>query len=185
MNNTNLSGVIDLIGRDDIKPQSVMARIERRLFVLNAWLAEGIPAGKDFPKNLKAVGAWDDDELGIVRIGSPNEITTTHPLHGEKMLEILGLLKDLEKKYARPRKKVAPNRKGAQRDFDRAAFDSAIQAAVDQWHMQRDLHLVEKKRADSATARSQLLRDESEKKDELIADLRRQISAARGPRAAT
>lgn len=166
----------------EVRRPSVEQRIERRLEVLRHWLREGMPEGKRIPKDLNAARKWDDLELAIVPIASPNEFTTTHPIFGERIRDIAGLLTDLRKKFDRPLKSSLKSAVSAEK-FNRKATDRQLQAAVSQWHSERDQRFKEKKRADSAEARTTLLLEESNQKDELIADLRRQLASKKGLRA--
>jgi len=176
---------IDLVADSVTKRQSVEQRIERRLEVLREWLREGVPAGKPIPKNLKAVRLWEDVELGILPIPSPNEFTTTHRQHGPLVRDVGGLLTALRKRFGRPAgSSKARSSATVATTFDRKAFDRQLSAAVSQWHAERDRLLHERKRADAAEARSVLLLDENAGKDELIADLRRQLAARDGLRVA-
>ena len=166
----------------EVRRPSVEQRIERRLEVLRHWLREGVPEGKRIPKDLNAARKWDDLELAIIPIASPNEFTTTHPIFGERIREIAGLLTDLRKKFDCPLKYPLKSTLTAEK-FDRKATNRQLQAAVSQWHSERDQRLKEKKRADSAEARYTILLEENNQKDELIADLRRQLASKKGLRA--
>jgi hypothetical protein len=161
---------------------SVEQRITRRLDVLREWLRDGIPAGKSLPQSLNAAREWDDPDLGIVRIASPNEFTTTHSTFGSRVRDIASLLTDLRKKFKRPSKATASKPVGQVAKFDRRDFDRQIAAVVSQWHTERDQHLLEKKRADAAEARSLILLKELAEKETLISDLRRQLAYRNGLR---
>lgn len=162
--------------------QSVEARIERRLALLREWLREGIPVGKVVPKSLAEARAWDDAELGIVSIVSPNEFTTTHPTFGARVQDIASLLTALKKKFKQPAT-VSSRSSSPALKFDRSALERQLVAVVSQWHAERDQRQNEKRRADSAEFRSAMLLKEVDKKDDLIADLRRQLAAKQGLRA--
>lgn len=166
----------------EVRRPSVEQRIERRLEVLRHWLREGLPEGKRIPKDLNAARKWDDLELAIVPIASPNEFTTTHPIFGERIRNIASLLTDLRKKFDRPLK-FSLKAPVSTAKFDRKATDRQLRAIVSQWHCERDERVKEKKRAASAEARIVLLLEESNQKDELIADLRQQLASKKGVRA--
>lgn len=174
--------VADLLASGGSKPQTIEQRIERRLQILREWLREGVPAGKAIPKNLKAARIWEDAELGIFPIGSPNEFTTTHDLFGRQVRDIAELLTSLHKRFGKPVGPSAPGPVAPVSKFDRRASERQLQAAVSQWQAERDQRLQEKKRADTAEARSVLLLEENKQKDQLIADLRRQLAAHGGLR---
>jgi len=172
----------DLVADATLKPQSVEQRIERRLVVLRGWHNDGVPADQSIPGSLKAVRVWEDAELGIMPIASPNEFTTTHPLHGSMVRDIGSLLTALKKRFDRSAKTSSTRALAAAATFDRRAFDRQLQAAVSQWHTERDQRLQEKRRADAAEARSVMLLDEITRKDTIIADLQRQLAARDGLR---
>lgn len=176
------TAVADLVAGGSVMRQSVEKRIERRLEVLREWLRDGIPAGKEIPGNLRAAREWDDPELGIASIASPNEFTTTHHLHGRLVRDVAGLLTALKKRFDRPGNKPGSRSPRSVDRFDRKAFDRQLETAVSQWHSERDGRLQEKKRADAAEARSVILLEENRQKDDLIADLRRQLAAQKGLR---
>ncbi len=172
----------DLVADPALKRQSVEQRIERRLDVLRGWLSDGVPAGQSIPGSLKAVRVWEDTELGILPIVSPNEFTTTHHLHGGLVRDIGGLLTALKKRFDRPASSSSTRSSVPVATFDRKAFDRQLEAAVSQWHAERDQRLHEKRRADAAEARSVMLLEENAQKDSIIADLQHQLAARDGLR---
>lgn len=172
----------DLLTQGGPRKPTIEQRIDRRLEVLQSWLRDGIPAGKSIPKDLKAARVWEDPELGIARIASPNEFTSTHHLHGPAVREIAAVLTQLRERFNRPKTASADSAKAPSTKFDRRAFERQLERVVSQWHSERDSRLHEKKRADAAEARSTVLLQENKEKDELIADLRRQLVARTGLR---
>lgn len=162
------------------KHQSIAERIDRRLDLLRSWRHDGIPQNKQVPRNLKEARVWQDAELGIVPISSPNEFTTTHQLHGNDVREIASLLTALRRPTTRPKVKGRSKKSGSHEKFDRKAFDRQLGRVVSQWQTERDQRLRQERRADAAEARGVLLLEENAKKDALIADLRRQIAARKG-----
>lgn len=180
---TNQSvNVTDLVADGAGKRQTVEERIEQRLVILRQWLREGVPMGKAVPKSLTAARLWEDLELGILPISSPNEFTTTHQIFGPLVRDLAGLLTDLTKRFGRPASSREAKIATASAKYDRRAHERQLEAAVSQWHSERDSWLLEKKRADAAEARSVLLLEENAQKDEIIADLRRQLAAKQGLR---
>jgi len=176
------STVVDLLAGDSSgQSKTVAKRLERRLVVLQAWLADGIPVGKTLPRSLNAARRWEDDEIGIQPIRSPNEFTTTHAEHGKSVKQIGQLLTALDRRYGRPNEPAA--RSSPTLKFDRAAYDRALERAVSQWHSERDQRLVEQRRANDENTRSVGLLDENAEKDRLIAELRRRLNAQTGLRA--
>lgn len=177
------SAVIDLLAPTGTKPQTVQERIERRLVVLRGWLKDGIPPGKVIPGSLTAARKWDDPELEIQKISSPNEFTTTHPQHRKLVTDVAGLLTALKKRYARPTTSSRAQKPAPTEKFDRSAFDRQLAAATSQWHSERAQRIQEKDRADAANARSLMVLQENAQLEKLIADLRRQLAARKGLRA--
>lgn len=174
--------VVDLLDRSSLaQPQTVAYRIERRLVVLRSWLADGMPMGKKFPSSLNAARLWDDEEIGMQPIRSPNDFTTTHSEHGRSVKEIGYLLTALALRYDRPTGQFV--RPAPVRKFDRAEFDRVLEKAVSQWHAERDQRLLEQRRASDENTRSTCLLEENAEKDRLIAELRRQLNAQNGLRA--
>jgi hypothetical protein len=178
------SSVADLlVAQAGSPPQPVKQRIERRISVLRGWLRDGIPAGKAVPSSLTAAREWDDEELGIQRISSPNEFTTTHPQHSQLVRDVAGLLTELKKRYQQPASKSTRRKADPADKFDQRAHDRDLKEAVSQWHAERDRHLWQKERADSAEARSVALLEENAQMEKLIADLRRQLAKHKGLKA--
>ena len=181
--NNSPSTVTDLVAQMGTTPQSVKQRIERRLEVLRGWLKEGIPPGKVLPPSLTAAREWHDPELGIQRISSPNEFTTTHPQNRKLVVDVAGLLTQLRKRYSRPTP-TSPSRRSAPTDkFDHRAFERQLAAVTSQWHSERAQRIQEKNRADAAQAVSVTLLEENTQMEKLIADLRRQLATSKGLRA--
>jgi len=176
------SGVTDLVAGTAPRRQTVEQRIERRLEVLRGWLRDGVPAGESIPASLKAARVWESAELGILPIASPNEFTTTHNLHGNRVRDIGGLLTELKRRFDRPASTSPTRSTAAAAKFDRKAHERQLEAVVSQWHAERDQRLHEKRRADAAEARSVLLLEENARKDALIADLQRQLASHHGLR---
>ena len=174
--------ISDMLTAVSGKRQTVEVRIERRLEVLQGWLREGVPEDKVIPKSLTAVRQWDDPELGIEPIGSPNEFTKTHHIHGLRVQEVAALLTEFKHRSINSPKATARRVPKTLPSFNRKDFDRQIEATVSQWHSEREQRLREQKRAESAEARSVLLIQENAQKDQLIADLRRQLAALKGLR---
>ena len=178
--NTRRSALAIVATESNGKHQSIAERIDRRRDLLRSWQRDGVPKNKRVPRNLKEARIWQDAELGIVPISSPNEFTTTHPLHGNRVREVAGLLAALQRPITRPKAKEREKKSVSLEKFDRKAFDRQLEIVVSQWQTERDKRLRQERRADAAEARSQLLLEEIAQKDVLIADLRRQIAARKG-----
>jgi len=164
------------------KPPSVQSRIDRRIAILKKWLVNGVPAGEHVPKSLTQARLWDNAELSILKISSPNEFTTGHPLYGASVSTISELLTKLKRRDEKP--KLAKNN-GSIASGNRPekivvdATKDALEQAVSQWHIHRDLAIHEGNRADAAEARLHLLQTELQKLTTQIAELRRD-SARKG-----
>lgn len=176
--------VTDLLDRGPRAKPTVEQRVERRLEVLRAWDRDGLPFGKTIPASLTEAKDWDDPELGIVPIGSPNDFTKSHPILGDRIRDIAGLITKLAKRYAPakggPRSRARPT--SSTSIFERRAHERQLEAAVSQWHAERDRSLAAAARADAAEARSLALLEENAAKDRLIADLRGQLARRDGLR---
>ncbi len=177
------SPVADLLAPAGATPHSVQDRIERRLVVLRSWLKEGIPPGKVVPRSLTAAREWSDPDIGIQKISSPNEFTTTHPQHRKLVADVAGLLTELRKRYSRPASSSRAKRSAPTEKFDRSAFNRLLEEAISQWHSERAQRIQEKDRADAAQSRSLMLLEENAQMEKLIADLRRQLVARKGLKA--
>lgn len=175
--------VTDLAAATEPPQRSVKARIERRLVVLRDWLKNGIPPEKTVPRSLTAARHWSDPELGIERICSPNEFTTTHPQHHQLIVDVAALLTKLEKRYSKSGKATQLRQTAPSGRFDEQAFERQLTAVTSQWHSERAQRLQERVQADSAVARSVVLLEENAQMEKLIADLRRQLAAGKGLRA--
>lgn len=179
----NSTQVTDLLVQGSSSPKSVKERIERRLEVLREWLSEGIPPGKAIPSSLTAAREWDDEELRIQRISSPNEFTKTHHQYRQLVTDVAALLTELRRRYSRPTSKSTRRSLDPTEKFDKNSHQRQLANAVSQWHTERAQHLHEKNRADASDARSVALREENAQMEKLIADLRRQLAKHKGLKA--
>lgn len=167
---------IDLVGRTRAEYQSVAERIERRKTVLAGWLKNGVPAGKhrSLPDSLRTARDWEDPDLGISRIGSPNEFTQNHPLYGEDVREIARLLTELRRHYGKLQHGGAKPRPTTTANFDKKEAERQLKKAVSQWHAERHARLSEQKRAEAAELRAKAVLEEN-------AELRRKLATYQGP----
>lgn len=168
------SNIVDLVARPGQGTPTVADRINRRKVLLRQWLDDGVPMGRrgNVPSSLRAAREWDDPEIGIFRISSPNDFSQTHPVFGEGVREIARLLTAIAKRYGRPTRpmKSAPT----PAKFDKSLFEQQIASITSQWHMERYARLNDQRRADAAEQQSRILREEN-------ADLRRKLSIYQGP----
>jgi hypothetical protein len=167
---------IDVVGRTRAEYQSVAERIERRKVVLAGWLKNGVPAGKhrSLPGSLRTARDWEDPDLGISRIGSPNEFTQNHPLYGKDVREIARLLTELRRRAGTLQHGGAKQRPATTANFDKKEADRQLKKAVSQWHAERHARLSEQKRAEAAEMRAKVVLEEN-------AELRRKLAAYQGP----
>lgn len=86
----------------------VQGQIAVRLTTLQAWEIDGIPPTKKLPHSLNQVRSWEDTDLGISKIGSPESFTTKHREHGATVKEIAEVLEVLIKRQ-RETKPIAPS----------------------------------------------------------------------------
>ncbi|NUU41857.1 hypothetical protein [Tardiphaga robiniae] len=168
------STIVDLFARPGKDTLGVADRIQRRKVVLLQWLDDGIPMGKRYsvPRSLRAAREWDDPEIGIFRISSPNDFTQTHSVFGEGVREIARLMNAIAKRYGQPKRPMKPSSPPSK--FNKSHFEQKIASIASQWHMERYARLNEQRRADAADQQSRILREEN-------ADLRRKLSIYQGP----
>lgn len=180
------SMVADLVAgqNSEARKASVHQRIMVMKSTLNKWLTDGIPPGKttSLPSSLREARDWEDPELNIQPIGSPNDFTTTNRKWGQDVREIARLLTRLNNLYDQgPRTKKIPSQHTANKGDDKMVRQDLV-AAVSQWHSERDARERERKRADAAETRLSLISAESAQKDSEIADLRSRLAHRDGLR---
>jgi cell division protein FtsB len=78
-------------------PGTVSERLARKLDILRSWRERGL-GSKDLyvPNSLRSFAKWHDEELGVYPVGSPNEVSTEHPVHGPLAVEALTLMRALK-----------------------------------------------------------------------------------------
>ena len=109
------------------KAQRLTAQINKRYELLKA-IKVGSIADIELPKSLNKLREWDNQELGIERIGSPSSFTTNHKLHGNTIKRIDTLLKELLKPK-KPRKK----RTKTELKRDNNNLEAALRNAANQY----------------------------------------------------
>uniref|UniRef100_Q07PN0 Uncharacterized protein n=1 Tax=Rhodopseudomonas palustris (strain BisA53) TaxID=316055 RepID=Q07PN0_RHOP5 len=172
--------VIDFVERSRPKPQSVADRIKRRKVVLSEWSRDGIPFGKlgSLPNSLCAAREWDDPQLGIARIASPNDFTQAHPRYGDDVREIARLLTKLAKRYNRRALGKDKPRRAQSLTSTKKEVESQLAQCVSQWQAERHARLSEQKRADTAEWRAKVVLREN-------VELTRKLAAYLGPKVVT
>lgn len=167
------------------RTQSIAQRIESRLRLLRRWLQEGVPLGQPVPASLTEARLWHEPMLGILRISSPNEFTQKHPIHGGQVKAIAELLTKIRRKYKASKRPSAGSKDrpvGLQTALDHSEVNRQLVAAVSQWQAERAAHLHQKGLADAAAARERNLLTESDMKDRVISELRRELASRKGLR---
>lgn len=165
--------------------QSVAERIECRRRLLKRWRDEGIPMGQYVPMSLNEARTWDDQQLGILPISWTNGFSTKHAVHGRQVKKIAKLLTEIKKKYKLPKRSEIPADApvaAPRNSVDLDEHERQLKAAVSQWHAERDAHLRAKRQAEAAESRERAYLAESDMKDRVISDLRRELSGRKGLR---
>jgi hypothetical protein len=160
--------------------ESVHERIRRRKVILREWLQSGIPqeALSALPTSLRQARDWDDQSLGISKIGSPNDFTTRHATWGQEVAEIARLLTQLRERYKQPSRRRRASSQTAIIESNTVESKQQLVQAVSQWHSARSSHLAEKSRADALESRILALSEEVRKKEAELSELRRQLTDA-------
>lgn len=111
----------------------IALQIEKRLDVLSRWFKNGVPEGYALPSSLNKVREWNDQELGIEKIGSPSSFTTGHKAYGRLVTKISKVLIKLnaptkKKKQTNPAKQLQ-QLKATNENYEEAFVNSANQYA--------------------------------------------------------
>lgn len=168
--------VHDLLASSRSNRSCIEDRVAKRLVVLREWKDKGLPFGAQIPASLTAVRLWDDPDLGILKISSPNEFTRNHPRVGQSVREIDSLLAHLQGFYAPPSAKERVRRTSPATRPDHEATEKQLQAAVSQWQTQRSERLAAERRAKAAESRNLLLLKDLDERDCKIAELTAQLA---------
>lgn len=171
------SGDQDVVVALRVPAPSLKDRVQRKREILQKWLDNGIPHDKlaSLPRSLTQARTWEDLELGIYPIGSPNSFTTQHPDVGRHVEVIAALLTKLKSKTKRPaatRAKSDPRKA----TISAAQVEQALSAMASQWHIAREQARRERKRAEILEGHLEVARSECRAKDEELAELRRRLS---------
>jgi len=182
-----MSEVSKLIGAPDRsladRRGRVVDRVQRRLELLRGWNVEGMPAAylDKLPTSLREVAKWEDRELGIWPIASPNDFTTRHRTWGKSVLEIETLISQIASKYIR-KPGGRPNNVAGTTSKEVKILLRQLEDAVSRWHTERESSAAAREKCVSAEGRvARLMRDSSEK-DALISELRKRIMSLEAPR---
>ena len=156
----------------------VVGQIERRLEVLRSWALEGVPVGETLPRSLNWVRSWDSPALGISRIGSSSSFTTTHPVHGGAVRQVVEVLERLAR--AHPRERDAPGSGGGARakaDRAKAASYKAMLSEAANTYVALSVELSDAKRDLRVTHQTlRSLEGENARQKEEIRELRRRLA---------
>src|SRR6185295_3180763 len=60
------------------RKQRATLNIETKLQILQRYFSEGVPEGAFVPRNMTEFRLWEDQALGVMKIGSPNTLEQTH-----------------------------------------------------------------------------------------------------------
>lgn len=165
------------------KPGSVQSRVKRKREVLALWIRDGVPPEKleSLPSSLTEARNWEDRDLGIWAIKSPNDFLLTHEVWGSDIKAIQTHLTFLRGRYKRsPRR--SKSRETSTNRAELLELNDEIRRMASQWSTEREMRLQEAARADSAEMRAAVLLEENTANQAEIADLRRQLSRLQGLR---
>jgi hypothetical protein len=87
-----------------VRKDQASASIRKKIVLLRQYVANEIPEGGFFPKNMTQFRGWEDKQLEITRIGSPNTMDRPH----NKLLkeEAAQLIRQLLTKTSRRKRKT-------------------------------------------------------------------------------
>lgn len=149
-------------------------RVQKKRQVLQEWLDDKIPYGKGLPASLNEVRLWKDSELGLYRIGSPNNFTSIHPTVGEDVTAIAAILTKLKAKIKRGRIKAHSAKKKP--TISASEIEQALSVLVAQWHMAREEARKDRVRADNAERSRDIAREDCRQLREELAEIRRRMA---------
>lgn len=134
--------------------------IKNKLAVLESYVADGVPENAFVPKSEAQFRLWEDSQIGLEKIGSPNTLNKPHNKpYKEKALELIQEL--LKRKNRKEKKRNLV-------DSLRAEIKEKNQLIEDltgQWHfISYELERLQKK-----------YKHEIKRKDERIAELTKEI----------
>lgn len=156
---------------------NLYSRVRRKREVLQLWLDNGIPHDKldTLPRSLNEARKWQDADLGVYSIGSPNNFTTRHPDIGSDVEAIGALITKLHEKVKRPANKRPA--KSQQPKITANEIEQTISSLISQWHMAREESRRHMVRADLAEKHRDIARDELRVAQVELAELRRRLSS--------
>jgi hypothetical protein len=158
-----------------LRPHSLQSRVQRKREILQLWLNDGVPHDKflSLPRSLTEARKWEDPELGIYAIGSPNNFTTRHREVGRDVQAIGALLTKLRDKVKLPPSKAraVPRKPG----ISVKEIHQAMSALISQWHIAREEARKQRTRADVAEKHRDIARKELRDMEVELARLRRQV----------
>lgn len=122
-------------------PGTVGQRIDARTQALQRFYIEGVPErARPHLSSLTRLREWNDPELGIHPIGSPNDFTTTHVTWGEKVVTIKALAAGLAPASSASSSPLARSSDpdGAQATTSRRAHAQQLAKVASQYVSERD-----------------------------------------------
>jgi len=105
--------------------------IETKLQILQRYFSEGVPEGAFVPRNMTEFRLWEDEALGVMKIGSPNTLEQQH--NKGLRLRAQELIVEIAKRKRR-------KKKGSNEEKFRAEVrekDRLIINLTNQWHASR------------------------------------------------
>jgi hypothetical protein len=82
-----------------VRRDHTQENIKKKILLLEEYSAAGVPDGQFFPKNMAQFRRWEDEDLELIKIGSPN---TMDRLHNQTLkLRAEEIIKQLLKKKGR------------------------------------------------------------------------------------
>jgi hypothetical protein len=157
------------------RPTKVEDRVKRRVKLLEKWTAEGVPQDRlrTLPTSLRDAREWDDIELGIEPISSPNEFTTTHPGWGSSVAKIGALLRGLHARNRPPQRKKSSRQEATDSRGEVDRLTILLQRVTSQWHSARQAATKAAADAEYHEAVSEDLKGQLARKEEDLANVRR------------
>jgi hypothetical protein len=154
-------------------------RIARKRHILESWVKDGVPVEKlnGMPRSLRDARPWQDTELGLYAIGSPNDFTKTHPLWGDDVSNIEVSIAALRARYLvkKPKPAERPAAKSSHINFGLAELVKEKDMLVRQWNEARMEAADWMSRAGSAEGRLRRTKNALDEARREVARLKEQL----------
>jgi hypothetical protein len=139
------------------RKQRATLSIETKLQLLQRYMSEGVPEGAFVPRNMTEFRLWEDEPLGVMKIGSPN--TLEQKQNKGLKLRAQELIVEIAKRNRR-------KKKGSNEEKLRAAVeekDRLITNLTNQWHAsQHECERAQQSERRLKNRVTELLRDNGE-----------------------